>query len=680
MPKTSPPWYRPIVAGDRFAVAWWVTLVVAITAVLLLRSHLSLDQFVTARAGFWLFAVLVIFWDLRPIMTSGGYDPYGVNLSTAFVFAAMMRWGLGPALVIMAAGTLTSELTRRKPPIISIFNVAQYSISYIAAWLVLVVAGIAPVLGTTGMPTTGNLPVLVLAGAAYHFTNLFVVSCLLATRSGRSLRVEFLDEIGYYTATTAAVLAMAPLLVVLVEVEWSLVLLLLPPLVAVHRTAAMSVRQEHLSQHDVLTGLANRKRLEAVVNDAIRVHPQPGALILLDLDRFKQVNDTLGHQAGDQLLVEVARRLQDEMREGDVVSRLGGDEFAVWLASASRGHAVDVAGRLRERLQAPFELPTMIVDVDASVGIARFPDDGDTLEELLRCADVAMYAAKDASTGVELYDSSRDHNTVSRLELVAELRRGLAAGELVLHYQPKISFCDRTIVGVEALVRWAHPTRGLLPPVEFLGLAEQAGLMREVTDVVVTQALAQAARWRDIGLNMPVAVNITPRDLADARFAMMLSTGLARHDLGPELLQLEVTEHTLMDALGVESRVAAIAELGLSLSLDDFGTGYSSLTHLRRLPVTELKIDRSFVLEVHDSDAIVRSIVQLAHNLGLTTVAEGVETAEDWRVLREIGCDVAQGYLFSRPLPADQATDCLARGKLGPAVPGTVLSGILVTD
>ncbi len=669
-------WCRPVLAGDRFAVVWWVTLVCAGTGVFLLRDDLGLDRLVSAPVGFWLFAVLVIFWDLRPIMTSGGYDPYGVNLSTAFVFAALVRWGLGPALVIMALGTLTGELARRKAIVVTIFNVAQYALSYMAAWSVLVVLGAAPVLGVPGLPTVSDLPALVVAGAAYHFTNLLVVSLLLAARTGRSVRTEFLDEIGYYTVTTAAVLAVAPLLVVLVDVEWGFVLLLLPPLLAVHRTAAMSVRQEHLSQHDVLTGLANRKRLENVVDTAIRVHPEPGALLLLDLDRFKQVNDTLGHQAGDELLVEVARRLQDEMREGDVVARLGGDEFSVWLTPRGRENAFEVAQRLRDRIRAPVELSTMVVDLDASVGIARFPEDGDTLEELLRCADVAMYAAKDYASGVELYDSSRDHNTVSRLELAAELRRGLADRELVLHYQPKISFADRTIVGVEALVRWDHPTRGLLPPAEFLDVAEQAGLMRQVTDIVVADALAQAARWRDLGLQVPVAVNITPRDLADARFAMTLATGLARHDLGPELLQLEVTEHTLMDALGVESRVAAIAELGLSLSLDDFGTGYSSLTHLRRLPVTELKIDRSFVLEVHDNDAIVRSIVQLAHNLGLTTVAEGVETAEDWRVLRDMGCDVAQGHLFSRPVPADEATACLVRGKLGPAIPGTVLAGV----
>ena len=478
------------------------------------------------------------------------------------------------------------------------------------------------------------------------------------------MRQEFLDDIAYYTVTTAAVMAVSPLLVVLVDVEPVFMLFLLPPLLAVQQTAAMSLRQEHLSQHDVLTGLANRKRLDRNVNESIRggADEGRGALLLLDLDRFKQVNDTLGHQAGDELLVQVAERLRRHVRERDLVARLGGDEFAVWLDGGDRRLAREVADRIRQEIERPFELSTMVVDVGASVGIARFPDDGESLEALLRCADVAMYAAKDGETGIELYDSRRDTNTVSRLELVAELRRGVAEGELVLHYQPKISFDDRSIVGVEALVRWEHPTRGLLLPAEFLDLAEQAGLMREVTDAIVAQALAQAAAWRDAGLAVPVAVNVSPRDVADARFVPMLADGLARHDLTACVLRLEVTEHTLMDMLGVESRIAAIADLGLELSLDDFGTGYSSLSHLRRLPVTELKIDRTFVRDVHTSDAFVRSIVQLAANLGLVTVAEGVETAEDWIVLRDLGCDIAQGHLFSPPLPADEATACLAKG------------------
>jgi diguanylate cyclase (GGDEF)-like protein len=665
--ESSGAWYRPIVAGDRFATAWWATVLSGLLVALVVWSEgVTLGE---SWYGFGIFAGLVIFWDLRPIITSGGYDPQGVNLSTAFVFAALLRWGLGPALLILAAGTLAGEIAKRKPAVNAIFNVAQYTLCYTAAWLVMSIGGLGPSGGTPGTVAADGIVPMVLAWLVYHLTNLALVSALLTGRTRRSFREEFLDDIGYYTLTTAAVLAVSPLLVVLVDVELVLIVFLVPPLLAVQQTAAMSLRQEHNSQHDVLTGLANRKRLERVVTEALE-GPEAddrGALVLLDLDRFKQVNDTLGHQAGDELLVHVSDRLRREVRDGDVVARLGGDEFAVWLSNATRHQAEEIARRLREQLEAPFELSTMVVDVDASVGIARYPSDGDTLDALLRCADVAMYAAKDAESGVEVYARHRDPNTVSRLELVAELRRGIAEGELTLHYQPQISFTDRAIVGVEALVRWVHPTRGEMGPADFLALAEQAGLMREVTDSVVAQALSQAAEWRDHGLDVPVAVNITPRDLADARFAMTLAAGLAKHDLDPCHLRLEVTEHTLMDALGVESRIAAIAELGLKLSLDDFGTGYSSFSHLRRLPVTELKIDRSFVREVHESDAIVRSIVQLAHNLGLRTVAEGVETAEDWRALKALGCDVAQGYLFSRPVDAVDATACLVAGRLGSA-------------
>ena len=672
MPDEGTPWFRPILATDQFAVVWWTAVLGAVVAGVLAVGWQGLPVDGVSWVGFGLFAALVVFWDLRPIITSGGYDPQGVNLSTAFVFAALVRWGLAPALVVLAAGTFAGELVRRKPAVNTIFNIAQYTLSYTAAWLVLRLGGVGPADGAPGMVTAGDVGVLVLAGATYHVANLALVSTLARLRNHRRFVEELLDDIGYYTVTTAAVLAVAPLLVVLLEVEIAFILFLLPPLLAVAQTAAMSVRQEHQSLHDGLTGLPNRQRLERDVDHAIQAHApeRHAALVLLDLDRFKQVNDTLGHQAGDELLEQVATRLREEVREGDVVARLGGDEFAVWHPADTDERAVEIARRLRDRLRAPFELSTMVVDMDASVGIARYPRDGTSLDALLRCADVAMYAAKDARTGVAVYERDRDPNTVLRLELVAELRRGIGAGELVLHYQPKISFEDRAIVGLEALVRWQHPSRGLLAPGEFLDVAEQSGLMREVTDSVVAQALAQAAEWRDRGLVVPVAVNITPRDLADAGFTRTVAAGLARHRLHPSQLQLEVTEHTLMDALGVESRVAAIAELGLKLSLDDFGTGYSSLSHLRRLPVTELKIDRTFVREVHDSDAIVRSVVQLAHNLGLATVAEGVETPRDWHALRRLGCDVAQGNLFSPPLSAIDATACLVRGRLAP--PDTV--------
>ena len=659
-------WIRPVVGRDRYSMLWWAQVLAALGLVLGLRPDLGYSTMADVESGFWLFLALVIFWDLRPIVTSGGYDPQGVNLSIAFVFAVLLRYGLGPALLIMVAGTLTGEIARRNPPHRAIFGMAQCTLAYLASWGVLHQYGFEPSLVDPAIHTAEDLPVVLSAAATYHMVTLALTGLMISARSGRSFVTEFMDDFAFYSGSTAAVLAVAPILVVVAQVDWLLVLLLLPPLLAVHRTAAMSVDQEHQSQHDALTGLANRKRLDRIVKQAIHGHQRPreAALLLLDLDRFKQVNDTLGHQAGDELLEQVAQRLEESVRGEDIVARLGGDEFAVWLAASGCDNAQEVAERLRSYLQAPFELSTMVVDVGASVGIARYPQDGETLDELLRCADVAMYAAKEGATGVEVYDSARDDNTVSRLGLVAELRQAINEGELELHYQPKVAFRDRAIVGVEALVRWQHPHRGLLPPSEFLELAQQAGMMRDVTDVVVGKALAQAAAWRDMGIAVPIAVNISPRDLADAQFGKALAIGMALHDLGPEYLRLEVTEHTLMDAMGVASRLATIEELGVSLSLDDFGTGYSSLSHLRRLPVSELKIAGTFVAEMRENDSIVRSIVQMAQNLGLQTVAEGVETAEDWQALRALGCDMAQGWLFAPALSSERATACLQRGTL----------------
>ena len=657
---------RPIVRPGRFAATWWAVVVAAVAALVVLRPRFDVASPGQIELGFWLFAALVVFWDLRPIVTSGGYDPQGVHLSTAFVFAVLLRWGLAPTLVILVAATLSGELARGKPLFKAIYNVAQYTLSWVAAWGVLRLAGVEASLTDPAVHTAADLPVVLAAAVAYHLVNLVLVGIILSARSRRPVLVEIFDDFAFYSLTTGVVLAVAPILVALAQVDSLLVVLMVPPLLAVQRTAEMSVLQEHLSQHDALTGLPNRKRLEHVVDAAIhgRARPTAAALLLLDLDRFKQVNDTLGHQVGDELLVQVAHRLREGMRDADVVGRLGGDEFAVWVGAADRDEALQAAHRIRARLHVPFELSTMVVDVGASVGIARFPADGATLDDLLRCADVAMYGAKESRGGVEVYDRGHDPNTVSRLELVADLRRGVSAGQLVLHYQPKVAFTDRAIVGVEALVRWEHPEQGLLFPEEFLGLAEQAGLMREVTDAVVAAALAQAARWRDQDLAVPVAINISLRDLADARFVEALSAGMRAHRLDPRLVCLEVTERTLMDMAAVEARLSAIRALGVTLSLDDFGTGYSSLAHLRHLPITELKVAGVFVAEVHGNDSFVRSIVQLGHTLGLLTVAEGVETVADWHRLRALGCDMAQGYLLSAPLEADEATRCLQRGRI----------------
>jgi diguanylate cyclase (GGDEF)-like protein len=410
---------------------------------------------------------------------------------------------------------------------------------------------------------------------------------------------------------------------------------------------------------DDLTGLANRAFFFQHCDEAIADASSGGrslAVMIMDLNRFKEINDTLGHHYGDRVLRAIAERISHGIPdEVDFVARLGGDEFAFLVADEHGAPAL--AWRLIAALREPFRVEEMDLEIDASVGIARFPDDGTTTATLLQHADVAMYAAKDAQSVVELYAPARDRHTAKRLSLVGDLRRAIsseAGDELFLEYQPKVDLDTRRLAGVEALVRWNHPELGRLPPVEFIELAEQTGLIRPLTEYVLDLAMHQARAWRDAGLELCVAVNLSPRSLGDRKFADRIKRQLAATGLASGALMLEITESTLMnDPAGAMETIRALHTMGIELSIDDFGTGYSSLAHIKRLPIAELKVDRSFVSSMLTSpnDAvIVRSTIDLAHNLGLRTVAEGVEDAETLERLAELGCDCAQGYYLARPL------------------------------
>jgi len=435
--------------------------------------------------------------------------------------------------------------------------------------------------------------------------------------------------------------------------------------------ALLSARAGNLraeAQTDSLTGLANRRqflrRLERAIRHAAR-HERSAALVMIDLDRFKELNDTLGHHVGDLLLAQFGPRLRDAIREADTLARLGGDEFAVLLTELTD---CDAAGRVAQRIQAaldePFALEGLTVHVDASVGIALFPDHGQDASGLLQRADVAMYQAKQEHTGWELYDAERDVHSRDRLALGGELRDALRDGQLVLHYQPKADLRTGEVTGVEALVRWQHPNRGLLYPDAFIALAEKVGLMRQLTAYVLDAALAQAAAWRDKGGPLTVAVNVSATDLMDARFPDEVEALRARHGVPAEALQLEVTENTIMsNPESALDSLARLSETGVSISLDDYGTGYSSLAYVKRLPIRELKIDRSFVfnMDTDPQDAtIVRSTIELANNLNLRVVAEGVETDAHWTALGEMGAALAQGYLLTKPLPASELDNWIA--------------------
>ncbi len=412
---------------------------------------------------------------------------------------------------------------------------------------------------------------------------------------------------------------------------------------------------------DELTGLPNLRLLTDRLDQALlmaRRRQNTCAVMLIDLDRFKEVNDTLGHHHGDVLLQGVADRLKSALRASDTVARLGGDEFAVLLPEvADEDAAVALASRCLDALHATFMVEGVALNVEASVGLALAPRHGDSGHALLRAADVAMYDAKERRCGTVVYDAGTDLNTPSRLALLGDLRRAIQSDDLFMHYQPKIDLVTNEMRSVEALVRWQHPTRGAVPPIDFVPIAEGTGLMMPLTLRTLDLTIAQGRRWVDAGRHIQVAVNLSPRCLLDLDFPEAVADLLEEHGLPAHLLRLEVTENTFMNdpnrALAV---LASLRSIGISLSIDDFGTGYSSMSYLKRLPVDELKIDRTFITEMlrtsHD-DVLVRSSIDLAHNLGMSVVAEGVEDQETVDALLALGCDVVQGYHLGRPMSAE---------------------------
>jgi diguanylate cyclase (GGDEF)-like protein len=418
----------------------------------------------------------------------------------------------------------------------------------------------------------------------------------------------------------------------------------------------------HLAFHDDLTGLPNRNRFRVEVSDAIAAAARGRtrlAVAVVDLDRFKDVNDTLGHHVGDRLLVLLAERLQGAAAErGLTVARLGGDEFGVLLPGLGIRDTGEVLGALRGALCAAFEADDLRMEIEASLGIALYPEHGTDPASLLKRAEVAMYFAKERRQGLAFYDSAQDRHSIQRLSLLGELRRALESEGLHLRYQPKVVLASGRPSGAEALLRWRHPRLGEVQPAEFVPIAEQTGAIRELTRWVLERALAQAAAWQACGLGLGVAVNVSALDLHDRELARRVADALVRHGLGAGRLVLEVTESAVMDDPETARRVLdELAALGVTISIDDFGTGYSSLAQLKRLPVHELKVDRSFVLELErapDVARIVRATVEMGHALGLRVVAEGVETRAALERLREMGCDLAQGNLLGEPMTGEE--------------------------
>ncbi|MEU8127510.1 bifunctional diguanylate cyclase/phosphodiesterase [Micromonospora sp. NPDC049049] len=436
-----------------------------------------------------------------------------------------------------------------------------------------------------------------------------------------------------------------------------------------HELRLVTARSSYEAVHDPLTGLANRAAMLSKGDQSLRQlgHDHPVALLLLDINQFKEVNDTLGHAAGDQLLRLTANRLNALVRAGDLLGRLGGDEFALLLTAvpvlgdraAPMAHALRQAREIAERLAAPTEVAGVRMSIEVSVGVVVAAAGTADLTELLRRADIAMYQAKEGGGNVAAYDGARDAASTDQLALLAELREALTVDDqLVLALQPAVDLATGAPTGVEALIRWQHPRRGWLNPSDFIRPVENSEQLGAFTRYVLNKALSVAAGWARDGLDVPISVNLSARSLLDPRLPAEIAEALRRHQVPPHRLVLEITETVVMSELEVIDEVlATLRSMGVQLAVDDFGTGFSSLTFLTRIAVDELKVDRSFVIRMADSPeaaAIVRTTVGLAHELGLRVVAEGVETAEQRMALAELGCTSAQGYHFFKPMPADK--------------------------
>ncbi|HSH72617.1 MAG TPA: EAL domain-containing protein [Methylophilaceae bacterium] len=415
-----------------------------------------------------------------------------------------------------------------------------------------------------------------------------------------------------------------------------------------------------LAYWDEMTQLPNRASFMLQLGQAMAVAKEKNeslSVLVMDLDRFKQINNILGQSSGDELLHAVAERISSSTRrKSDVVARFGGDEFAVLLPTANIAIGLSVASALIKTLETPIQVNDQFVDITAGLGIATYPDHAENEEQLLSRAEMAMYKSKASNSGAIVFEPAFDISSQDNLSLSSELKSAISNKELALYIQPKIDLITRKVCSTEALIRWKHPKKGLVFPDEFIPFAEHTGLIRSISLLMLSEAAALSATWRDHGIYIPIAVNISARDLIDHDLPNKLNNILNTHHVDTSAISLEITESSIMDdPLRAQQTLDNLSQMGVKLAIDDFGTGYSSLSYLKRLPVSELKIDKSFVLKMEEDDSdskIVRSTIDLGHNLGLKVVAEGIENEKVWDLLKEMGCDYGQGYFMSKPMPA----------------------------
>lgn len=666
---------------------WLWTATVALGCGLSLAALIALPAAIARLAAdgqlapFVMIGILVVVAELRPIvMARQEGDP--VSISQAFVFAALYVWGPVPALALMALAVLLGELLARRPPWKVAFNVGNYAVSLGTAWMVLS-AGDWTVPLVLGQLHPASIVWLALSWVAFHLVNILLVSGL----DEQSTWVQsFVKDFWFYTVSTLAVLALSPLVAVVAIADadaetWIMLPLLLLPLVAVQLTAQLSREREHRALHDPLTGLPNRELLAERIDAGLAEPIAPGerlVVLLLDLDSFKNINDGLGHGPGDSLLVDVARRLALTMRPGDTLARFGGDEFAVVCQAIPDQEIEDLICDIRMALEEPFSCEDHEISLTASIGVAPATP-GATAQSLLRDADSAMHRAKGAGRDrATLFHQTMRDQATARLDDQLGLRRALERDEMQAHFQPVVDLATGQAVGLEALIRWAHPQRGLIGPSNFIPMAEETGLILPIGRTVLRQACREAARWPG---NYRVAVNLSAAQFRTHALVDDIQDALRASGLDPHRLELEVTETALLH--NTERTVAQLRDIGamgVRIAMDDFGTGFSSLNYLREFAFDRIKIDRSFIAELgrgRESDSIVDAIVALARCLGVETTAEGVETPEQFSHLAGIGCDEVQGFLFSRPRPAAEIEQMFSVGRNVGAAPSTATQPLL---
>jgi len=628
----------------------------ALVAVLVVLAPPRLEHFTSFT--FLALAASVMLGELFPLELPRRSGDGEVTVSTMFSFALVLGVGLLPALVAQLAASVVQDLAARKPRWQIFFNMGQYALSLAAAAALVRLALGHTLLNVPDMQARDLLVVLA-AASAFFVVNLLLVTRATTLYEGTPFSRAVRTDLAFGLSVGAVLLCLAPVVVTVLQSTPVLYPLLFVPLIGVYaggKQSARTAQAEHMATHDSLTELPNRRWFREEVSRALADGGLRNAgVLLVDLNRFKEVNDTLGHHHGDRVLQQLGPRLLSTFRSQDLVARLGGDEFAVFMPEVDAPAVQHLCDQLQAALHTPVEAEGISIELDASVGLAWYPAHGSDVDTLLQRADVAMYRAKATQRHLVAYRPEDDYHSPARLALSSDLRRALADDQLVLHYQPQVDLALGRPVAAEGLVRWAHPERGLLAPNEFIEMAEHTGIVKDLTYRVIALGLNDLRQWRRDGRDLSLSLNVSVRSLLDRAFPAEVERLLGEYGVDGSALTLELTESSLMVDPGVAMRAMhELSEIGVSFAIDDFGTGYSSLSYLTDLPVRELKIDKSFVLAMNlnaRNRIIVHSTIDLARHLGLRTVAEGIEDNDTLNGIRDLGCELAQGFHISRPLP-----------------------------